>query len=73
MVFGRCPDRRFPVTVTMGGGYMPDVDAVAAIHATTVETGLACLEELSCVCMGHARRSDSSIGSEDGQPNRSCI
>ena len=49
MVFSRCLDRCLPVAVTMGGGYMPDVDAIAAIHATTVETGLSCLEKLSRV------------------------
>ena len=33
-VFARC--RSLPVAVVMGGGYCPDVDATARIHATTV-------------------------------------
>lgn len=38
-VFAWAASRRLPVAVTMGGGYCPDVDDVARIHAGTV--GLA--------------------------------
>jgi acetoin utilization deacetylase AcuC-like enzyme len=34
LVFERC--RRLPVAVTMGGGYCPDIDTIARIHANTI-------------------------------------
>ena len=37
MVFERCRAERVPVAVTMAGGYAPDVDAIARIHAGTIE------------------------------------
>ena len=37
IVFGRCRAERVPVAVTMAGGYAPDVDAIARIHAGTIE------------------------------------
>ena len=37
LVFGRCRAERVPVAVTMAGGYAPDVDAIARIHAGTIE------------------------------------
>jgi acetoin utilization deacetylase AcuC-like enzyme len=39
LVFGRCRAERIPVAVTMAGGYAPDVDAIARIHAGTIEEG----------------------------------
>jgi acetoin utilization deacetylase AcuC-like enzyme len=39
MVFGRCRSERVPVAVTMAGGYARDVDAIARIHAGTIEEG----------------------------------
>lgn len=36
LVFGTAVSRRIPVSVCMAGGYAPDVDAIASIHANTV-------------------------------------
>ncbi|MEW6751669.1 MAG: histone deacetylase [Candidatus Latescibacterota bacterium] len=43
-VFAWCRTRRMPVVVTLGGGYLHDVDLLAGLHALTVETAL-CLAE----------------------------
>ena len=42
IVFGRCQAERVPVAVSMGGGYAPDVDAIARIHAGTVAEAAQC-------------------------------
>jgi hypothetical protein len=39
MVFGSFTG--VPVAVAMGGGYGPDVEVVARIHASTIATGAA--------------------------------
>ena len=44
MVFAFCRRRHLPVVVTMGGGYMPDVDRIASLHATTVETAVELMD-----------------------------
>jgi len=36
LVFERCRAERVPVAVSMAGGYAPDVDAIAGIHAGTI-------------------------------------
>lgn len=41
MVFEAASARRVPVVAVMGGGYAPDVDAIAAIHANTVREARA--------------------------------
>ena len=41
MVLGRCRRAGIPVAVSMGGGYAPDLDAIAAIHANTVREASA--------------------------------
>ena len=56
MVFTHCRRRGLPVVVTMGGGYMPDVDQIASLHATTVQTAVEIMdnrhirypEEIAC-------------------------
>jgi acetoin utilization deacetylase AcuC-like enzyme len=42
IVFGRCLAERVPVAVSMAGGYAPDVDAIARIHAGTIEEAARC-------------------------------
>jgi acetoin utilization deacetylase AcuC-like enzyme len=44
LVFDRCGP--LPVVVTMGGGYCPDVDTIARIHAATIFEARAALSEL---------------------------
>ena len=45
LVFDRC--RGLPVAVAMGGGYCPDIDTIARIHANTIaEAALAATSEL---------------------------
>ena len=40
-VFEACESRRIPIVVTFGGGYAPDVQETAALHARTVQEALA--------------------------------
>lgn len=42
IVLGRCYAERVPVAVSMAGGYAPDVDAIARIHAGTIAEAAAC-------------------------------
>jgi acetoin utilization deacetylase AcuC-like enzyme len=41
IVFGRCRAEGVPVAVSMAGGYAPDVDAIARIHAGTIAEAAA--------------------------------
>jgi acetoin utilization deacetylase AcuC-like enzyme len=38
IVLSLCRDAGLPVAIVMGGGYAPDVEEIAAIHLTTIET-----------------------------------
>jgi acetoin utilization deacetylase AcuC-like enzyme len=42
VVLGRCHAEGVPVAVSMAGGYAPDVDAIARIHAGTIAEAAAC-------------------------------
>jgi acetoin utilization deacetylase AcuC-like enzyme len=42
IVLGRCLVERVPVAVSMAGGYAPDVDAIARIHAGTIAEAAQC-------------------------------
>ncbi len=42
IVLGRCLAERVPVAVSMAGGYAPDVDTIARIHAGTIEEAAQC-------------------------------
>lgn len=42
IVFGRCLAERVPVAVSMAGGYAPDVEAIARIHAGTIAEAAQC-------------------------------
>lgn len=42
IVLGRCLAEGVPVAVSMAGGYAPDVDAIARIHAGTIEEAARC-------------------------------
>jgi acetoin utilization deacetylase AcuC-like enzyme len=42
IVLGRCYAERVPVAVSMAGGYAPDVDAIARIHAGTITEAAQC-------------------------------
>jgi len=42
IVLGRCLAERVPVAVSMAGGYAPDVDAIARIHAGTITEAALC-------------------------------
>jgi acetoin utilization deacetylase AcuC-like enzyme len=41
IVLGCCRALRVPVALSMAGGYAPDVDAIARIHANTIRTAAA--------------------------------
>lgn len=45
LVFERC--QGLPTAVTMGGGYCPDVDTIARIHANTIATAAEMLQTTS--------------------------
>lgn len=47
VVLGRCLAERVPVAVSMAGGYAPDVDAIARIHAGTIAEAAACARSWS--------------------------
>jgi len=42
IVLGRCRVERVPVALSMAGGYAPDVDAIARIHAGTITEAAHC-------------------------------
>lgn len=42
IVLGRCRAEGVPVAVSMAGGYAPDVEAIARIHAGTIAEAAAC-------------------------------
>jgi acetoin utilization deacetylase AcuC-like enzyme len=42
IVLGRCRAEQVPVAVSMAGGYAPDVDAIARIHAGTIAEAAQC-------------------------------
>jgi acetoin utilization deacetylase AcuC-like enzyme len=42
IVLGRCLAERVPVAVSMAGGYAPDIDAIARIHAGTIAEAAHC-------------------------------
>jgi len=44
IVLGRCFAERVPVAVSMAGGYAPDVDAIARIHAGTIAEAAQCAQ-----------------------------
>jgi len=44
IIFTYCYRRRLPIVLTMGGGYMPDVDHLGTLHATTVETAVKIMD-----------------------------
>lgn len=58
-VFDWAHRRALPVAVAMGGGYCPDIDAIASIHLNTVRVALA-----------HARRAPAPAPASASLPNR---
>ena len=42
IVLGRCLVEQVPVAVSMAGGYAPDIDAIARIHAGTIAEAARC-------------------------------
>ncbi len=40
LVFAACRERAVPVTVTMSGGYAPDIDAIVTIHVNTIREAI---------------------------------
>jgi acetoin utilization deacetylase AcuC-like enzyme len=47
IVLGACAAARVPVAISMAGGYAPDIDAIAAIHANTIDVAARLARTLS--------------------------
>jgi acetoin utilization deacetylase AcuC-like enzyme len=51
LILGRCLALRIPVAISMAGGYAPDIDAIATIHANTIAVAamlLSCHNTSDC-------------------------